>query len=98
VSYLAQTAATDEHRLRVASGDVGIRHPAQPWEHQMSERDEFRQYAEEAMRWARRSKTERDRAILLDLARTWTHAASFARELWSTNHGPPQERNAALRV
>jgi hypothetical protein len=40
------------------------------------EADEFRQHAEEAMRWARNSKTEDDRAILLYLARIWTLAAS----------------------
>jgi hypothetical protein len=41
----------------------------------MTKADEFRQYAEEAMRWARQSKTEYDRAILLYLARIWMSAA-----------------------
>jgi hypothetical protein len=40
------------------------------------EADEFRQHAEEVMRWARHSKTEDDRAILLYLARIWRLAAS----------------------
>jgi hypothetical protein len=43
----------------------------------MTRADEFRHYAEEAMRWARRSKTEKDRAILVDLAGTWTTAATY---------------------
>jgi hypothetical protein len=42
----------------------------------MSKADEFRQYAREAMHWARNSKTEKDKAILIDLARTRTQAAS----------------------
>jgi hypothetical protein len=41
----------------------------------MSKADQFRQYAEEAMRWARQSKTENEKQALLDLARTWTQAA-----------------------
>jgi hypothetical protein len=42
----------------------------------MSKADEFRQYAEEATRWARQSKIEAEKEILRDLARTWTQAAS----------------------
>jgi hypothetical protein len=58
----------------------------------MSKSDEFRQYAEEAMRWARNSKTEKDQAALIDIARTWTIAATYRethteeRAAW----GPPQ--------
>jgi hypothetical protein len=36
----------------------------------MSKAEEFRQYAEEAMRWARESKTEEEKQALMDLART----------------------------
>jgi hypothetical protein len=43
----------------------------------MSRSDEFRQYAEEAMRWAREAKTEKDKAILIDIARTWITAATY---------------------
>jgi len=43
----------------------------------MSESDQFRQYAEEAMRWVSQSKTENERQILLELLRTWTAAASL---------------------
>ena len=41
----------------------------------MSKADEFRQYAEEAMRWARHSTTPREQLVLINLARTWTQAA-----------------------
>jgi hypothetical protein len=43
----------------------------------MSKSDEFRRYAEEAMRWAREAKTEKDKAILIDIARTWITAATY---------------------
>jgi hypothetical protein len=43
----------------------------------MTKSDEFRKYAEEAMHWSRQSKTEKEKAILVELARTWTQAASF---------------------
>ena len=42
----------------------------------MSEADQFRQYAEEAMRWVRQSKTESEKQVLIELARTWTQAAA----------------------
>lgn len=37
--------------------------------------EEFRQYAEEAMRWARQAKTDQEREGFIDLARTWMLAA-----------------------
>jgi hypothetical protein len=40
----------------------------------MSESDQFRQYAEEALLWVAQSKTEEER-LLLELVRTWTEAA-----------------------
>jgi hypothetical protein len=43
----------------------------------MTKADEFRQYAEEAMRWARRSQAKDDKEILINLARTWTLAATY---------------------
>jgi hypothetical protein len=42
----------------------------------MSETGQFRQYADEALRGAVRSKTETERTTLLDLARTWLQAAT----------------------
>jgi hypothetical protein len=41
----------------------------------MSKADQFREYAEGAMQWARRSKTENEKQALVELARTWTQAA-----------------------
>jgi hypothetical protein len=41
----------------------------------MSESDQFRQYAEEALLWASQSKTEEEKQFLLELVRTWTAAA-----------------------
>jgi hypothetical protein len=42
----------------------------------MSEADQFRQYADEAMSWAIQSKAEKEKATLLELARTWMRAAT----------------------
>ena len=41
----------------------------------MSMADEFRQYAEEALRGAERSETSEEKQALIGLARTWTEAA-----------------------
>ena len=41
----------------------------------MSESDQFRQYAEEALLWAARSKTKEEKQLLLELVCTWTQAA-----------------------
>ena len=41
----------------------------------VSKADEFRRYAEEALRWAEQSKTKNEQIALIELARTWTQAA-----------------------
>ena len=41
----------------------------------MSQSDQFRQYAEEAMLWVSRSKNEEEKQILVELLCTWTAAA-----------------------
>ena len=41
----------------------------------MSQSDEFRQYAEEALLWVAQSKTEQEKRLLLELVRTWKQAA-----------------------
>jgi hypothetical protein len=46
----------------------------------MSEASEFRQYADEALRWAEKSKTETERRSLLELARTWAQAATASEQ------------------
>jgi hypothetical protein len=43
----------------------------------MSKADQFREYAEEAMRWSRQAKTEEAKNTLIDLALTWWQAASL---------------------
>jgi hypothetical protein len=47
----------------------------------MSITDQFWQYAKEAMLSACDAKTDDDRQGLLELARTWTHAALVERNL-----------------
>ena len=57
----------------------------------MSKADEFRQYANEAMRWAHRSKNEREKLALIELARTWMQAALHRESTAAaTNHGLPE--------
>jgi hypothetical protein len=42
----------------------------------MSEAGDFRKYAEEALQWALKSTTEKERVPLMQLASTWTQAAT----------------------
>jgi hypothetical protein len=51
----------------------------------MSKAEGFRQYAEEAVRWARKCKTEQEKQALMDLACTWTH-------IFGVNDSPPEHR------
>ena len=60
----------------------------------MSEADQFRQYAQEAMRWARQAKTEKEKRSLLELARTWSQAALESDSTVMVNVSPPQHRAA----
>ena len=41
----------------------------------MSKASVFRQYADDAMRWARQSKSQADQEALIDIAHTWAQAA-----------------------
>jgi hypothetical protein len=50
----------------------------------MSESSEFRQYAEEALRWAQKSTTEKEKFSLMELARTWSQAA------YASEHAMPK--------
>ena len=58
----------------------------------MSITDQFWQYAKEAILSASDAKTEEDRQGLLELARTWTHAALVERQ--SINRASPTEARA----
>ena len=61
----------------------------------MSEADQFRQYAEEAFRWASQSKSEKEKATLLELARTWMRAATASDPLpMGVNYSPTDHRTA----
>jgi hypothetical protein len=42
----------------------------------MSEAIQFRQYADEALGWAAKAATEKERRPLMELARTWMQAAT----------------------
>jgi hypothetical protein len=60
----------------------------------MSKADEFRQYAEEAMRWARHSTTPREQLVLINLARTWTQAAERYEHPVVVKKLPPEHKAA----
>ena len=55
----------------------------------MSDADliQFRQYADEALRWAVQSKNEKEAQALVELARAWTQAAS---------NSPPEHRTLCV--
>ena len=57
----------------------------------MSKADQFREYAEEAMRGARQSKTEKERQALIELARRWTQAALQSESAGVVNGSPPEQ-------
>ena len=44
----------------------------------MTKADEFREYAEEALRWSRESKTKEEKKALIDLAINWMQAAEVS--------------------
>jgi hypothetical protein len=58
----------------------------------MFKADQFRQYAEEAIRRAVESKNEKERLALMELARTWTQAAAGSERPVIVNDSPPEHR------
>jgi hypothetical protein len=58
----------------------------------MSKVHQFRQYAEEAMRWAHKSKTEEEKQALMDIARTWTQAAVHSERFVDVNSSRSEAR------
>jgi hypothetical protein len=44
------------------------------------------------VRWARKSKTEREKQALMDLACTWTQAAVQSEHIFGVNDSPPEHR------
>jgi hypothetical protein len=85
-----QTAAVDWRRLRSNGGDdtrslIIRRLP-------MSNAEQFRQYAEEALFWARQAKTEKEKQAYADLALTWTRAAVQSEHIFGLNDSAPEAR------
>jgi hypothetical protein len=62
----------------------------------MTKAEDFRQYAAEALRWARQSKTEKDGVALLEIAHTWLRAAALRENVLYVNadHAVPDARAA----
>jgi hypothetical protein len=58
----------------------------------MSNVDQFRQYAAEALRGARQSKTEESKQALFELARIWTEAAVQSERIFGVKSSPPEVR------
>jgi hypothetical protein len=58
----------------------------------ISKTDQFQQYAEEAMRWACRAKTEKEKQAYIDLARTWTQAALQSEHIFGDADDLPEIR------
>jgi hypothetical protein len=58
----------------------------------MSRSDQFQQYAEEAVRWAFKSKIENEKQAFLDLARAWTQAAFQSERTVVVTDSPPEVR------
>jgi hypothetical protein len=60
----------------------------------MSKAKEFRQYTDEAMGWARKSVTAKEKLALVNLARTWTQAAERSESSVLVRALPPDHRAA----
>ena len=56
----------------------------------MSESNQFREYAAEALLWVAQSKTEEEKRLLLELVRTWTEAAVVGEFVPIVVVGPPR--------
>ena len=56
----------------------------------MSKASEFRQYADDAMRWARQSKSKADQEALIDIAHTWAQAAIQSETILFVNRNSPE--------
>jgi hypothetical protein len=58
----------------------------------MAQCDQFRQYADEAMRGAHRSQNPKEKEALFALARTWIEAAAQSDTVFGVNRSPPEHR------
>jgi hypothetical protein len=82
VNSLRQTAGADGHRLR---GVEGAKKCAADQEAVMTEANQFRQYAEEAMHGSSKATSENEKLILTDLAYTWAQAALMSDRVFGSN-------------
>ena len=51
----------------------------------MATAKEYREYADECMGWAKNARSDRERAIFVQMANTWLQAAV----VWETRHENP---------
>ncbi len=58
----------------------------------MSESDQFRQYADEALLSVTQSKTEEEKRLLFELALTWTEAAFATDRIGVLSGSTPEPR------
>jgi len=58
----------------------------------MSKFDEFRQYAEEAMSWARSCTNPKEKLVLINLARIWMQVAERSESPVVVKELPPECR------
>jgi hypothetical protein len=94
VSNFEQIVAASRHRLHSASVGVGHKASRLVGESVMSKADEFRHFADEAMRWARHSTSPKEQLALINLARTWTQAAERNEHPVAVKKLPPEHRAA----
>jgi hypothetical protein len=58
----------------------------------MSESDQFRQYADEALLWVAQSKTEKEKQLLFELMLTWAQAAFATDRIGVPSGNTPEPR------
>jgi hypothetical protein len=58
----------------------------------MSKADQFRQYAQEDLRWARRSTIDKEKKALIELAHHWMLAALQSESTVIVTDSPPEHR------
>jgi hypothetical protein len=64
----------------------------------MSDADEFRQYAEEAMGWVNNCSDPKEKLVLMSLAHTWLKAAGRSDGPWIVKGLPPEHWAAQARL
>jgi len=62
----------------------------------MSKASEFRQYADDAMRWARQSKSQADQEALIDIAHTWAQAAIQSETILFVHRNSPEPQATSV--